>query len=237
MPRFTPEELYNNYRKGFSGCLWEQHVFDNLMENSKYPLFGDATGKRFSNSGKGKLSTPYKSDLKFDNKAYEERQTTGDCVSHGTRNACDLSRAVEIDVEGEREAWIARGATEAIYGARGHSGQGMSCARAAEFVSKNGGIGLLFGGFLDHIALFWGYVGVGISVYGVVYFILHDVLVHSRWGSIPKPLSRYLLALRKAHRMHHKHTTAQPGESYGLLIFHPRYFSETKRDQAADRNQ
>jgi len=99
------------------------------------------------------------------------------------------------------------------------------------------GVGLLFGGFLDYIALFWGYVGVGISVYGVVYFILHDVLVHSRWGSIPKPLSRYLLALRKAHRMHHKHTTAQPGESYGLLIFHPRYFSETKRDQAADRNQ
>ena len=69
MPRFTPEELYNNYRKGFSGCLWEQHVFDNLMENSKYPLFGDAIGKRFNNSGKGKLSTPYKSVLKFDNKA------------------------------------------------------------------------------------------------------------------------------------------------------------------------
>jgi hypothetical protein len=35
---------------------------------------------------------------------------------------------------------MARGATEAIYGARGHGGQGMSCSRAAEFVSKNGGI-------------------------------------------------------------------------------------------------
>lgn len=140
MPRFTPEELYNNYRKGFSGCLWEQHIFDHLMEVSKYPLFGDAIGSKFKNSGKGKLSTPYKSLLKFDKKAFDERQTTGDCVSHGTRNACDVSRAVEIDVHGEREAWIARGATEAIYGARGHGGQGMSCARAAEFVSKNGGI-------------------------------------------------------------------------------------------------
>jgi len=139
MSRYSPEELYNNYRKGFSGCLWEQHVFDHLMENSKYALFGDAN-KKIKSSGKGKLSTPYKSVLKFDKKAYEERQTTGDCVSHGTRNACDVSRAVEIDVNNEREAWIARGATEAIYGARGHGGQGMSCSRAAEFVSKNGGI-------------------------------------------------------------------------------------------------
>jgi hypothetical protein len=139
MARFTPAELYNNYRKGFSGCLWEQHVYDHLMEVSKYPLFGDAN-KKIKTSGKGKLSTPYKSVLKFDKNPYNERQTTGDCVSHATRNACDVSRAVEIDVHNDREAWIARGATEAIYGARGHGGQGMSCSRAAEFVSKNGGI-------------------------------------------------------------------------------------------------
>ena len=139
MSRLSPQDLYNNYRKGFSGCLWEQHVYDHLMEVSKYPLFGDAN-KKIKSSGKGKLSTPYKSVLKFDKSPYNERQTTGDCVSHGTRNACDVSRAVEIDVHGEREAWIARGATEAIYGARGHGGQGMSCSRAAEFVSKNGGI-------------------------------------------------------------------------------------------------
>lgn len=139
MARYTPKELYDNYRKGFSGCLWEPHHFDHLMETLKYPLFGDA-GKRIKNSGKGKLSTPYKSVLKFDKNPYNERQTTGDCVSHGTRNACDVSRAVEIDIHNERESWIARGATEAIYGARGFSGQGMSCSRAAEFVSKIGGI-------------------------------------------------------------------------------------------------
>ena len=135
----TPDQLYNEYRKGFSGCLWEQHVFDELMNKSKYGLFGDGA-KRIKNSGKGKLSIPYKSVLKFDKNPYNERQTTGDCVSHGTRNACDLTRAVEIDVHGDKEGWIARGATEAIYGARGHSGQGMSCARAADFVSNNGGI-------------------------------------------------------------------------------------------------
>jgi hypothetical protein len=139
MPRLSPKELYDNYRKGFSGCIWEQHVYDHFMENAKYPLFGDAS-KKIKDSGKGKLSTPYKSVLKFEKNPYNERQTVGDCVSHGTRNACDVTRAVEIDVGHEREDWVTKGATEAIYGARGFSGEGMSCARAAEFVSKIGGI-------------------------------------------------------------------------------------------------
>ena len=139
MPKYSPNDLYNEYRKGFSGCLWESHFYEELLENSKYAYFKDGA-KKIKNSGKGKLSTPYKSLLKFDKKAFDERQTTGDCVSHATRNACDISRAVEIDLHKQREGWVARGATEAIYGARGHSGQGMSCARAATFVTQTGGI-------------------------------------------------------------------------------------------------
>jgi hypothetical protein len=139
MAKLSPQDLYNNYRKGYSGCLWESHIYEELIESSKYAYFKDGA-KKIKNSGKGKLSTPYKSVLKFDKKAYEERQSLGDCVSHGTRNACDISRAVEIDIKKEREGWIARGATEAIYGARGHGGEGMSCSRAATFVSQTGGI-------------------------------------------------------------------------------------------------
>lgn len=139
MAKLTPNDLYNNYRKGYQGCLWEQHIFDELIESSKYAYFSDGA-KRIKNTGKGKLSLPFKSVLKFDKNPYNERQTTGDCVSHATRNAVDVSRAVEIDLKGERESWIARGATEAIYGARGHGGQGMSCSRAATFVSQNGGV-------------------------------------------------------------------------------------------------
>lgn len=139
MAKLSPQDLYDNYRRGYSGCLWEEHIYEELIESSKYAYFKDGA-KKIKNSGKGKLSVPYKSLLKFDKKAFDERQTTGDCVSHGTRNACDISRAVEIDIKKEREGWIARGATEAIYGARGHGGQGMSCARAATFVSETGGI-------------------------------------------------------------------------------------------------
>ncbi|MBM3918527.1 MAG: fatty acid hydroxylase [Sphingomonadales bacterium] len=98
------------------------------------------------------------------------------------------------------------------------------------------GVALLFGGFLEIIPIFWGYAGAGVSVYGLVYFVLHDILVHSRLGSFPKPVSRYLIALRTAHRMHHKHTTAQPGESYGLLFFHYRYFSDQRADSDLRRD-
>lgn len=139
MPRYSPEDLFKLYKGGFSGCLWEPHIFEHLIEISKYAYFSDGS-RRIVGSGKGKLSTPYKSVYKFDKNPYNERQTTGDCVSHSTRNAIDVTRAVEIDVHNDRESWIARGATEAIYGARGHAGEGMSCARAAEFVSKYGGV-------------------------------------------------------------------------------------------------
>ena len=140
MARLKPEELYELYRKeNIIGCIDEPHVFEELMQSSKYAYFADGA-KSIKDSGKGKLALPFKSVLKFDKKAYSERQTTGDCVSHGTRSAVDLSRAVEIDIKGEKEGWHYRGATEAIYGARGHGGQGMSCSRAATFISQSGGI-------------------------------------------------------------------------------------------------
>lgn len=83
MARLSPKELYDRYRQGFSGCLWEPHIYDRLLETSKYGYFGDGA-KRISNSGKGKLSVPYKSVLKFDKNPYNERQTTGDCFVSGT---------------------------------------------------------------------------------------------------------------------------------------------------------
>ena len=60
------------------------------------------------------------------------------CVSHGSRNARDITRAVEILVKREPEDWFKMGATEPTYGARGHSGQGMSPARASRFERDTG---------------------------------------------------------------------------------------------------
>jgi hypothetical protein len=139
MTRMTPQDLYDKYSNGFRGCLWEEAVYEYLLEKSKHPYFGEANYK-IQYTGKGKLSLPFLSYLKFDKGAFSERQTDSDCVSHSIRNVCDVSRAVEIDVKKQKESWVARGATEIIYLQRGHSGAGMSCARGVDFVTRTGGV-------------------------------------------------------------------------------------------------
>ena len=97
-----------------------------------------------------------------------------------------------------------------------------------------GGIGvwLLVAGSLAAFDFrFW--MGLGISVYGGVYFYLHDVLVHRRAGRAKTPEWAYIKALRHAHRMHHKHVNKLPSESYGLLLFSWRYFREVSESATA----
>ena len=180
MPRYSSKDLYELYTHGFAGCISEPEHLEKFLSQLKYPYFGDAS-QAIKGSGKGKLSLPYKSVLKFDKLAYEERQTTGDCVSHGTRSAVDITRAVEIDLNHEKESWIARGATEAIYGSRGHGGQGMSCSRAAEFVRKIGG------------------VLVRKNYDGVIDLSKYNSSIGSRWGSTGIPDS--VIALAKKHQI------------------------------------
>lgn len=101
--------------------------------------FADAA-PHLAESGRGKLSLPFRCVLELADRDVfrEEAQTTGDCTSHGARNAADISRAAEIVIHGEPESWEARGATEGIYGYRGFRGQGMSPARATQFLHRYG---------------------------------------------------------------------------------------------------
>ena len=136
----SPRELLNAYRNGFEGSVCDPEETAELLAKLKTPIFG-ATAYRLFGSGEGKLSLPFKSLLKFDSSfGPSERQTTGDCVSHSTRNAVDITRAVEIDIKGELESFETRSATEAIYQSRGHRGQGMTCSGAAKYVHSKGGI-------------------------------------------------------------------------------------------------
>ncbi len=136
----TPRQILNAYRAGFKGSICDPKDVASLLGDLSHPLFG-ASAYELRHSGEGQLSLPFKSLVKFDPSfGGHERQTTGDCVSHSTRNAVDITRAVEIDVNNEMEEFVARGATEGIYGHRGHAGQGMSCSRAARFVNEYGGV-------------------------------------------------------------------------------------------------
>ena len=135
----TPRQLLKAYRQGFSGSICDPHDVSNLLGELPMPVFG-AAAHGLKNTGGRQLSLPFKSLLKFDSGFGSEQQTTGDCVSHSTRNAVDITRSVEIDIKGDREGFVARGATEGIYQSRGHRAQGMSCSKAARYVHQNGGI-------------------------------------------------------------------------------------------------
>ena len=136
----TPRDLLNAYREGFEGSVCDPEETSELLGRLKTPVFGAAAYDLFG-AGEGKLSRPFLSLLKYDSKfGPSERQTTGDCVSHSTRNAIDITRAVEIDIKGDNEEFICRSATEAIYQSRGHKRQGMTCSGAARYVHEKGGI-------------------------------------------------------------------------------------------------
>jgi C1A family cysteine protease len=135
----TPRSILNYYKKGFTGAICDELDVKKLLGELPMPVFGAAAYDLFG-SGEGKLSLPFKCLMEFDpGFGPAERQTTGDCVSHSTRNAIDVTRAVEIK-NGENEDWLARGATEAIYQSRGHRQQGMTCSGATRYVYENGGI-------------------------------------------------------------------------------------------------
>jgi hypothetical protein len=135
----TPRDLLKAYKEGFVGSYCDSKDLDKLLGELPHPLFG-VTAYDLFGTGKGKLALPFKALLRFDSGfGPSERQVQGDCVSHATRNSVDVTRSCEI-INGEREEFVARGATEAIYGSRGHGGEGMTCSGAARFVNQTGGI-------------------------------------------------------------------------------------------------
>lgn len=135
----TPEDILKEYNNGLQAATCDPLDMAKLMTELPHPRFGDV-GNNLFETGKGLLSLPYKAIQKFfPNFGADERQDTGDCVAHSTRNAVDVTRCYEIVYKGERETFLSRGAVEPIYGCRGHGGQGMHCSQAARFVNLTGG--------------------------------------------------------------------------------------------------
>lgn len=72
------------------------------------------------------------------------------------------------------------------------------------------------------------FVGVGISLYGLAYFLVHDIFIHQRFKIFKRTQNRYLKAIRKAHKVHHKHLGPEDGECFGMLVVPPKYIKEAK---------
>ena len=72
------------------------------------------------------------------------------------------------------------------------------------------------------------YIGIGITLYGLCYFLVHDIFIHQRIKIFRKSDNWYLRAIRRAHKMHHKHLGKQHGECFGMLWVPMKYFRESK---------
>ena len=68
-------------------------------------------------------------------------------------------------------------------------------------------------------ALWW--VGLGTVVYGVLYFLVHDGLVHQRWPFRHVPRRGYLKRLVQAHRLHHAVQGRDGCVSFGFVYAEP----------------
>ena len=83
-------------------------------------------------------------------------------------------------------------------------------------------------GIKDFSLSFW--IAVGITSYGAAYFVIHDLFIHQRLKVLRNADSIYFRAIRKAHKIHHKHLGKEDGECFGMLLVPFKYFKEAQKN-------
>jgi beta-carotene 3-hydroxylase len=90
---------------------------------------------------------------------------------------------------------------------------------------------IMFGMIYGNYVSVW--IGYGIACYGFAYFMIHDVYIHRRFKWLRDIDTPYFMAIRKAHKIHHKYTGKEDGECFGMLWVPRKYFIEAKKAFAA----
>ncbi|MDM1555453.1 sterol desaturase family protein [Chryseobacterium indologenes] len=91
------------------------------------------------------------------------------------------------------------------------------------FIFASPAIALLYLGVKQQFS-YWFFIGLGISLYGMAYFFVHDIFIHQRAKVFSKTKNPYFLAIRRAHKQHHKHLGKEDGECFGFLWVPFKYF-------------
>lgn len=60
-------------------------------------------------------------------------------------------------------------------------------------------------------------IGIGIMLYGVGYFLVHDIFFHRRIRIKYRPKSEYMKRVLAAHAVHHQKSTPRIGVNFGFL--------------------
>jgi beta-carotene 3-hydroxylase len=79
-------------------------------------------------------------------------------------------------------------------------------------------------------------IGVGTTLYGLAYFVVHEIIIHQRFKWFSRSNSRYIKAIRWAHKMHHKHLDKHEGESFGMLLVAKKYWDKVRTDELLKNN-
>lgn len=80
------------------------------------------------------------------------------------------------------------------------------------------------------------FTALGIFLYGMAYFLVHDVIIHQRFKWFTRSNNSYVRTIRWAHKMHHKHLGPENGESFGMLFVAKKYWDKVKRDRQLAAN-
>jgi beta-carotene 3-hydroxylase len=76
--------------------------------------------------------------------------------------------------------------------------------------------------------LFW--IGLGVSGYGIFYFVFHDIIVHRRVKIKFMAKNPYLRRIINAHYVHHRVHTKNGAEAFGFL-YAPEKYEPKKRPE------
>jgi beta-carotene 3-hydroxylase len=77
------------------------------------------------------------------------------------------------------------------------------------------------------------FIGFGILVYGIAYFLVHEVFIHQRLKRFRNSDNTYLKAIRRAHKIHHKQIGKEDGECFGMLIVPWKYLKRALKKATA----
>jgi len=92
---------------------------------------------------------------------------------------------------------------------------------------------LFFLGSIRGLDAPWLWIGLGILIYGIAYFIVHEVFIHQRIKWLKRTNNTYFMAIRRAHKVHHKHLGKEDGECFGMLVVPFKYYVEAGKARAA----
>lgn len=91
-------------------------------------------------------------------------------------------------------------------------------------------LGFMYIGYTDPVRSLFFALGTGIAIYGLLYFIIHDLFAHKRFAPF-KSDSKIMKLIKRAHQRHHQSADIQGQEPYGLFLFPYDKYPEHERER------